>query len=90
VTVFEGFVISNGGTSVASPMFAALQTEIDQAQNSRNGFVNPRIYDVGNAAESFAFRDITVGNNGTYFARTGYDNTTGFGSPRGFELAGAE
>ena len=90
VFVFEGAIIDDGGTSVASPMFVALQTEIDQVQKSRNGFVNPRIYDVGNAAESFAFRDISVGNNGTYFARTGYDNTTGFGSPRGFELAGAE
>jgi kumamolisin len=90
VIVYNNTVISDGGTSVASPMFAALQTEIDQAQHSRNGFVNPRLYDVGNSAESFAFRDVTTGGNGSYFAGTGYDNTTGFGSPRGFELAGAE
>jgi subtilase family serine protease len=90
VIVYEGTIQGAGGTSVASPMFVALQAEIDEAQHSRNGFVNERLYMVGNHAETFAFRDVVAGSNGLYMAKSGYDDTTGFGSPLGFELAGAE
>ena len=90
VATIGGEIAAAGGTSVASPMFVAMQAEIDQVQNTRNGFVTPRLYLVGNGAEKFAFHDVILGTNGTYTARAGYDNTTGFGSPLGFELAGAE
>ncbi|MDP9017430.1 MAG: S53 family peptidase [Candidatus Eremiobacteraeota bacterium] len=79
-----------GGTSWASPIFTALQTEIDQKQNSRNGFVNPRIYNLFKASGYTNFRDVTTGNNGSFSAHSGYDNATGIGSPKGNSLAAAE
>jgi hypothetical protein len=33
------------------------------------------------------FYDITKGSNGIYKAKTGYDNVTGIGSPKGWTLA---
>ncbi len=79
-----------GGTSWASPIFSALQTEINQRQNSRNGFVNTRVYNVFKASGYADFHDITSGSNGAYSAHSGFDNVTGIGSARGFALSGAE
>ena len=88
-----------GGTSVGSPMFTALQVEINEVQGSRNGWVNPGLYaaflatNVYTAALSttnYAFRDVTTGNNDKYTAIGGYDSATGLGSPLGWELAGVE
>ena len=79
-----------GGTSWSSPAFCALQTEINQKQNSRNGFVNTRIYNVFKGKGYADFHDVTSGNNGSYSAGAGYDLVTGIGSPRGWTLAGDE
>ena len=79
-----------GGTSWSSPAFCALQTEINQKQSSRNGFVNPRIYNVFKSTGYADFHDITSGSNGAYNAGSGYDLVTGIGSARGWSLAGAE
>ena len=93
-------VIYNGakrafyGTSVGSPMWTAMQVEINQVQGSRNGWVNPGLYAAYAATESltesYAFRDIITGNNGEYTAVPGYDDASGLGSPLGFKLAGIE
>jgi kumamolisin len=83
-----------GGTSVASPMFVAMQSEINQVQNSRNGWVNPGLYvafmDFNTTTTNFAFRDITGGTNVRYQAVPGYDDATGLGSPIGWNLAAVE
>jgi len=63
-----------GGTSLASPLFIALQGEINQIQGRRHGWVNPRLYQIVNTVGYVQFRDIGGG----------------IGSPLGWELAGTE
>ena len=48
------------------------------------GFLNPLIYSP--ALGSSVFRDIKIGNNGAYSAKTGWDPCTGWGSPNGTKL----
>ncbi len=72
-----------GGTSWSSPIFCALQTEIDQRRNTRFGYVNPLIYSAFLKNGGYAlFHDITIGSNGDYNAGPGYDLVTGIGSIR--------
>ncbi len=82
--------VPTGGTSLASPMFAALMSVVLQAMNrgygsTPAGFLNPPIYAIGKSpAYGSAFHDITLGNNrdpNGYSAATGWDPTTGWGSP---------
>src|SRR5205807_1313668 len=82
--------VAVGGTSLACPIFSALQTEINQSENSRNGFVNTRIYNVFKASAYADFHDVTSGSNGAFSAHSGFDNVTGIGSAKGEALAGAE
>lgn len=83
-----------GGTSCASPLWAALAGLINQ-QRAINGagtlgFANPAIYNAAtSAAYASIFTDVTSGNNGYYNAGTGYDNTTGWGSFKGNALISA-
>jgi len=72
-----------GGTSAASPQWAALLAIADQGralagEGSLDGFTQtlPDLY----ALPSLDFHDITAGNNG-YPAGPGYDLVTGLGSP---------
>jgi subtilase family serine protease len=93
VDTYDGTTGPTGGTSLSSPMWVAMQTEINQVQGSRNGFVNPRLYAVAAASSAeyaFGFHDISLSLNGFYSAETGYDDATGLGSPKGWELAGTE
>jgi subtilase family serine protease len=70
------------GTSWSSPIYVALQLEINQLRGQRFGLVNTNIYKV----QQTDFHDISHGNNGEYSAKGGYDNVTGRGSPRGVPL----
>ena len=83
-----------GGTSAVAPLWAGLIARINQTLNARVGFVNPQLYAL--AANSGAFRDITVGNNRVsyqsfnnvgYDAGSGWDACSGLGSPNGTKLA---
>ncbi|WP_028963470.1 S53 family peptidase [Sulfobacillus thermosulfidooxidans] len=84
---FQGMWTVVGGTSVASPIWAAITALINQnrvqAGKSLIGYMNPRLYGIDHAS---TFHDITVGNN-SYDGVTGYDCTsgwdavTGWGSP---------
>ena len=72
-----------GGTSAASPQWAALVTIADQGralagEGSLDGFTQtlPDLYTL----RSLDFHDITAGNNG-FPAGPGYDLVTGLGSP---------
>lgn len=84
-----------GGTSAATPPFAGIIALINQKLGVRHGNVSPQIYSL-TATSSWAFNDITTGNNnvpcqsgtpncpngGTigYAAGTDYDLVTGWGS----------
>jgi subtilase family serine protease len=90
--IFDGGAAgASGGTSLASPVFAALQTEINQVEGTRNGWVNPRLYAIQNQQGYYAFHDILTGTNVFNIAAApGYDNVTGIGSVDGWLLAGEE
>ena len=76
-----------GGTSAVAPLWAALVALLNQQLGTPVGFLNPKLYPLGDAA----FHDITSGNNddgglGQYSATTGWDPCTGLGSPKGAAL----
>ena len=91
---------SYGGTSVATPLWAAF-TALANQQATLNGqpplgFVNPAIYDIGRSSNYTAcFHDITTGNNTSssspdkFYAVAGYDLCTGWGTPIGSNLIAA-
>jgi hypothetical protein len=85
-----------GGTSMSSPLWAALAALADEGQPSPVGFLNPVLYQTRCQA-SPPLNDITVGNNqplgsepsapprapsGPYYSATAdYDLATGLGTP---------
>jgi hypothetical protein len=86
-----------GGTSCATPLWAGL-TALANEEASANGepavgFINPAIYRIG-AGSDYAqdFHDITTGDNtwssspSQFFAVSGYDLCTGWGTPSGQKL----
>ncbi len=75
---------SIGGTSAASPLWAALLTVVDQGQAHSLGFVNPSLYSCDSSLNDL--HDVTAGTNdifssGDYPATGGYDVASGWGSP---------
>lgn len=74
-----------GGTSMASPIFGAALTEMNQVLGSRAGQFNLTLYRTwlahgyGKGAGAY-FRDITVGSIPPYHAGPGYDQMSGIGS----------
>ena len=81
--VVGGREISLGGTSAATPAWAALVACINDAMGGPVGFITPQLY--RHAARN-ALRSVTVGTNGTYRATEGWDPCTGLGTPHGEEL----
>ncbi len=81
-----------GGTSLASPLFGAAVAELDQVKNGRLGLATGGMYAAfgahgdGSGATAY-FHDIVQGNNGTFYAGTGYDLVTGIGSVDAWNLA---
>jgi kumamolisin len=78
----QEFVI--GGTSAVAPLWAGLIALMNQKLSHPVGFLNPLIY--GSLVGTGCFQDITVGSNGDYAAKTGWDACTGWGSPNGMNL----
>jgi kumamolisin len=79
-----------GGTSAVAPLWAALVAILNQKLGAPAGFLNAKLYPLGEKP----FRDITSGNNddsnlGYYSAKTGWDPCTGLGSPNGAALLNA-
>lgn len=75
-----------GGTSMGSPIMAAVTATADQACGGRLGTINPTIYAM--ADNDTGFDDVTVGSNyifrttrNEYDAGVGYDMASGLGSP---------
>ncbi len=84
-----------GGTSGASPVWAATVAVIDQAMGARAGFLNPILYLAGSCA-STPFNDVTSGTNafrpasdGRFAATAHYDVASGWGSPVASRLEAA-
>jgi uncharacterized membrane protein len=83
-----GYIFPVGGTSAATPSFAALIALVNQKYNSSQGCINSVLYPL--AAKQAAggapvFHDITTGNNSVpgqtgFSAAAGYDQATGLGS----------
>jgi hypothetical protein len=90
-----------GGTSAAAPLWAALLAMTDaRCSGSPVGWVNPAIYyaasphvkavvldDIGRVSGSLNNNDYTGGGRGHYPVKTGYDMTTGLGTPLAGPLA---
>ncbi|MFL6697598.1 MAG: protease pro-enzyme activation domain-containing protein [Vitreoscilla sp.] len=72
-----------GGTSAVAPLWAGLVALLNQKLGHPVGLLNPLLY--GSLAGK-GTHDITVGNNGSYSAKAGWDPCTGWGSPDGAKL----
>lgn len=74
-----------GGTSMASPIFGASLTEMNQVLGSRAGHFNVKLYKkwlangYGSGPTTY-FRDITSGSIPPYHAGPGYDQMSGIGA----------
>ncbi|MCI4347062.1 MAG: hypothetical protein L3J97_00390, partial [Thermoplasmata archaeon] len=75
------------------PMWAGLVAEIDAVRGTAFGFVTPRLYAVAASEESggtaHAFSDVTAGSSCISPARGGWDEVTGWGTPRALVLYAA-
>jgi subtilase family serine protease len=100
ITYGNGRSEAIGGTSCATPLWAALAALMNQqaanAGRSPIGFINPAIYSIGKGGSySSNFHDIGTGNNvwnespDNYYAVAGYDLCTGWGTPIGQALINA-
>ena len=89
-----------GGTSCSAPLWAAFTALINQQAVANGhppvGFLNPSLYSIATGTNySSAFHDITTGNNTNktsptkFFAVSGFDLCTGFGTPTGSPLINA-
>jgi tripeptidyl-peptidase-1 len=93
--IYSGGVEAVGGTSCATPAFAAVVSLLNQAQIAKTtkplGFLNPFLYQMY-AAQPNTFNDITVGDNKCtesgcspgcqgFYAYKGWDAVSGLGSP---------
>lgn len=80
---FEGNWIKLGGTSLATPLWAALIARLNQNLGFNLGFINPFLYQL---IESKAFNQILIGNNNLYVGGYGWNPCTGLGTPNGEAL----
>lgn len=100
ITDAGGVITDQGGTSAASPLWAAFTALANQQaaanNNSALGFMNPALYSIANGSNyANCFHDIVTGNNtwpqstNLFFAVPGYDLCTGLGTPDGTNLINA-
>jgi len=88
-----------GGTSGASPLWAALLALTDGSRACSGapvGFANPALYKTAGSVYADDFNDVVSGNNdftgtngGRYGAAAGYDPASGLGTPNAATLAAA-
>lgn len=87
VVFYQGIPIPVAGTSAATPTFAAMVTQLNNARKAKNaqnmGWINPFLYQ-----NAHSFTDITSGDrqqqgccHHSFQALQGWDATTGLGSP---------
>lgn len=73
-----------GGTSACAPLVAALAALVNEATGKRVGFLNPILY--SSQVSSTCIRDVTIGNNGSFSAGSGWDAASGLGVIDGGKL----
>jgi hypothetical protein len=89
-----------GGTSCAAPLWVGFTALVNQQASATGapavGFINPAVDTIGSGPDYTAcFHDITTGNNTSpfsptkFYAVTGYDLCTGWGTPNGQKLISA-
>ncbi|HZV35426.1 MAG TPA: immunoglobulin domain-containing protein [Verrucomicrobiae bacterium] len=88
-----------GGTSCATPLWAAFMALVNQHAHqfglTNAGFINPVVYNIGKGTNYLAdFHDIINGSNSNqyttnYPAVTNYDLCTGWGTPNGAAMISA-
>ena len=89
-----------GGTSCAAPLWAGFAALVNQQAAATGepamGFINPAADTIGSGPNyTTCFHDITAGNNTSpasptkFYAATGYDLCTGWGTPNGQKLINA-
>jgi subtilase family serine protease len=76
-----------GGTSLSTPLWAAVIADRDGYYGHRSGNINPVLYLLFNLAPNVYFHDITglngtAKNNGLFPETPGYDEATGIGTPK--------
>jgi subtilase family serine protease len=91
-----GLIYEFGGTSAGSPQWAAIIALANQGAHQRIGYLNPALYAIAaTPLRSYAFHDVTTGDNTVtlpdangnpvtitgYPAGKGWDPVTGLGSP---------
>jgi kumamolisin len=75
---------TTGGTSAVAPMYTALWTLLAGLRDEPLGAPHEAVY----AARGQGFNDVTSGNTGgPYVATKGWDLASGWGSPRGVDIA---
>ncbi|MCG3108295.1 hypothetical protein L3N51_00576 [Metallosphaera sp. J1] len=79
----EGVEEVIGGTSLASPIWAGVTADLDSQLNQSLGLLNPMLYWIYSNSTLYtqAFHQVTVGFNGVYSAKPGYNMVTGLGTP---------
>ena len=80
-----GAVTAGGGTSLSSPLWMGMWARVQGAKGGAgNGFADYQLYRVGKHPTSAArdYYDVSTGANGYYAATTGWDYTTGWGTPK--------
>jgi hypothetical protein len=87
----NGQAVVVGGTSAAAPLwsgFVALANQQAAANGKPSvGFLNPLLYGIGKGSNYLVdLNDIRSGSNNGFSAVSGYDLTTGWGSPAGQHL----
>lgn len=89
---YRGATGQLAGTSFATPFWAGILAEIDAIRGTPLGFVTPRLYALASQEEngaSAAFSDVTAGSSCLHPALSGWDEVTGWGTPRAFDLYAA-
>lgn len=72
-----------GGTSLATPLWAALIARLNQNLGYQLGFINAHLYELSG---SEAFHPIVEGNNNLYTGALLWNPCTGLGTPNGVKL----
>jgi len=96
----DGVNHSVGGTSCAAPLWAGFAALVNQQAVASGkptvGFINPAVAAIGSSPSfTTCFHDITTGNNTSsssptkFYAVSGYDLCTGWGTPAGQSLIDA-